>query len=174
MCPPVMAAVTLAMGVAQAVAGHQAAQADYEAKSAQWRQNYTNALAAGRDEDRQLTLRQLQEQDAFVQKRHLSMVEQAQKKSEAAVASTASGVSGISVDNILADVDRQAGLNQSTLETNWKNTAQQLQTEKNASVNRTQSRISSVTRPTSPSGASLFVGILGAGVKAASTPGLFQ
>lgn len=173
MCPPVIAAVTLAMGVAQAVVGHQAAQADYEAKSAQWRQNYTNALAAGRDEGRQLTLRQLQEQDAFVQKRHLSMVEQAQKGAEIRVQQASAGVAGVSVDSLIAEVDRQAGLNQATLETNWRNTAQQLQTEKDASVNRTQSRINSVSRPTSPSGASLFVGILGAGVKAASTPGLF-
>lgn len=173
MCPPVLAVATLAMGVASAVVGHQASQADYEAKSAAWRQNYVNALAAGRDEQRQLTLRQLQEQDAYVQKNHLVMVEEAQKTAEYKVSAAASGVSGVSVDNLLDDIGRQAGLNRATLETNYKATAQQLQTQKDASVTQIESRINSVARPTSPSGASLFVNILGAGVKAASTPGIF-
>lgn len=163
MCPPVM---MMMVGVAQAVTSFGAAQADYNAKATQWQQNYVNALAAGRDEQRQLTLRQLQEEDAFTQKIHLTNLEEAGKKSEVAVDAAGSGVSGITVDNLIADIGRQAANNRTSLTTNYKNVAEQLNTEQKATVTTEESRINSVARPTAPSPLTLAVGVLGAGVRA--------
>lgn len=166
MCAPQV--LMAGAGIAQAAVGFAAASQDFNARSAQWRQNYVNSLAAGRDEQRQLTLRQLQEQDAAIQKGHLLMLDEAERRSEVAVDAATAGIGGVTLDNLLTDVSRKAALNRATLATNYKNTAQQLQTEKDASVTGIENRINSVARPTSPSPASFLVEALGSGVRAFS------
>jgi hypothetical protein len=163
MCSPILG---LAVGILQSVVQFQAAQQDYEAQSQQWRQNYTNSLAAARDEQLALTQRQLQEEEATSEQIHLMGIEGAEKVAEARVAAGAAGVSGISVGNIIADIRGRTAGNQVTAQRNWRMTAQQLQLEQNATVTRAENRINSVTRPTAPNPLSLVVGIAGAGVRA--------
>lgn len=154
-----------ALGAAQAVVSYSAQMADYSSQSAAWKANYVNSLAAGRDEDAALTQRELQEEEAFRNKAHLSLLEEAEAKSEGEVMAAGAGVGGISVDAMLREIGSQAAYNRVTEETNWRNTAAQLQLEKKASVTRTQSRINSVARPSKPGIGSLALGIAGAGVK---------
>lgn len=163
MCAPILGAVVGIIGQIVSFAG---AQQEYQNKALHWQQNYVNALAAGRDEYTQGTLRQLQEGDAYAQKTHMALVDEAVKASEADVAGAASGFSGISIDGLVYGIRREMAGNRYALQENWKMTAQQLQTEKQAATNRVQSRINSVERPVAPNPAALFVGILGAGVKA--------
>jgi len=148
----------MAVGLAGSVVQHQAAGADYEARSEQWRQNTVNSWAAAREEQGQLLQRELQEQDANAQRQHLSLIEQAEKQSEAEVSAASSGVSGISVDNLVADLGRKAATNRMVSQRNWEMTAEQLRQEKEATVTRSSNRINSVSRPTSPSGAGLIAG----------------
>jgi hypothetical protein len=159
---------SLAVGVAQAVAGFAAAQQDYDAKANTWKQNVVNSWAAGRDEQGQILNRQLQEQDALVQKEHLISLEEAEKVSEGSVSAAYGGVSGISVDNLLADISRKSAINRSVERENWRMTAAQLDAQNKGTVTTMQNRINSVERPTSPSPAGLLLNVASAGVKYAS------
>lgn len=160
MCAP-MAALGMIAGIGQAVVGFQAQQADYQAQAAHWKQNYVNALAAGRDEQGQLLQRELQEEAAYGQKQHLSLIEEAKAKSEGIVGAAAGGVSGLSVDAMIRDVGSQAAWNRSAETENYKNTVQQLQLEKKGTVTTMQSRINSVPVPQKPSPLGLVFGIMG-------------
>jgi hypothetical protein len=148
-------------GIGQQVASFAAAQQDYKAKAAQWKANYTNALAAGRDEQGQLLQRELQEEAAYGQKQHLSLIEEAKAKSEAKVGAAYGGVSGLSVDAMIRDVGSQAAWNRASETENYKNTVQQLQLEKKGSVTTMQSRINSIPIPQKPSPLGLVFGIMG-------------
>lgn len=147
MIAPILGAV---MSVATAVVSFQAAQQDYEAKSEQWRQNYSNALSAGRDEQRQLSLRMLQEDDAFHQKARATNIEGAEVAAEAEASASAAGLSGVSLDNLLVGIRRKVADKMNADETNYMNTAAQLQAENNATINRIDNRINSVQRPIAP------------------------
>lgn len=142
--------VTAIVAGLQAVVSFAAASEDYEAKAEQWRQNYTNSLAAGRDEQRQLSLRMIQEDDAYHQKQRQARIEGAEVAAEAEVSAGNAGLSGISLGNILLGIRRKVSDKMTANETNYMNTAQQLQVENDATVNRMQSRINSVQRPTAP------------------------
>jgi hypothetical protein len=155
------------VGALQSVASFAAAQADYNAKAEQWKQNYLNALASARDDQNQLTIRQVQEEQATSQKLHTSLVEEAKNKAE--VVAGADYVSGLSIDALVQDQGMAAGTNRAGIEQNLKMKVAQLQKEKDATNTTALNRINSVARPVSPSGFSLAVGVLGAGVKAFGT-----
>lgn len=173
MCAP-MAVVGLVMGVAQSVVSYQASMQDYHAKADVWKQNYVNSLAAGRDEQRQLQLRQIQEQDALSQKLKLSEIEEAEAEATAEVSAASSGVSGISVDNILSDIGRKSSRNREADRLNYQNTALQISEEMKGVNTKIENRINSVERPTKPSSAGLILGVAGAGFKAAQQGGILM
>lgn len=159
MCFPAAGA---ALGVAQALTSFVAQTQDFKAKSAAWKENYVNALAAGRDEQKQITNRQLQESDALTQKEHLANVEEAEARSEATVSAAYGGVSGASVDNLLMDISRRSAMNRHAERENWKATAAQLQAEADGTVARMKDRIASVPRPTPPNPLALAINVGGA------------
>ncbi|KAB2662740.1 hypothetical protein F9K91_21125 [Brucella tritici] len=142
--------VSAAVAVATSVVSFMSAQADYDLRAEQWQQNYVNALASGRDEQNQLQVRMIQEQDANVQRQHLNEIEGAEVKAEAEVSAANAGVSGISLDNILAGINRKVGMKKVADETNHMNTVAQLSHEMEATNTNIQNRINSVQRPTSP------------------------
>lgn len=147
MCFPGAAAV---VSVMQSVVSFAAAQQDYQARAKQWRQNVTNSLASGRDEQRQLSLRMLQEEDAFVDAQHQNTIEGAEAVATAEVAGNSAGASGISLGNIIAGMRQKLAMRQTNEDTNYRNTVAQLTTEMDATNNRIRSRINSVQRPTAP------------------------
>jgi hypothetical protein len=163
MCGPL---ATFAIGAAQAGLEFAGQQQDYKAQKAAWKQNYVNSLAAGRDDQDALTAREMQENDAFAQKQHLSLIEEAQAEGRTIVAAQADGVSGAGVDLLIRDVQGEAAYNRSINEQNWKNTAEQLTREKKGAVNTMKSRINSVAAPRKPGVAGLILGVATAGVKA--------
>lgn len=164
MCFP---AVGMILGVAQAAVSFMGAQANYEAQADRWKQNYVNALAAGRDEQKQLTLRMTQEGDAHSQKSHLTNIEQAKVTAEAVTSAATSGVSGISVDNIILGIRRDIDTKRVADNTNYKNKVIQLTSEMDATTTRTQNRINSVARPTSPNPLGFALQGIGGALKAA-------
>lgn len=145
-----VAALSAVVGIAQAAVSFAAAQADYEAKAEQWKQNYSNALASGRDEQKQLQLRMIQEDQAHHQKQRANIVEGAEVAAEAEVSAGNAGLSGISLDNILLGIRRKIWDKQTADETNYQNTAQQLEVENKATFQSMMGRINSVQRPVAP------------------------
>ena len=163
MCGPL---ASFAVSALSSVAEFGAQSQDYKAQKAQYKQNYINALSAGRDEQQALTNREMQEQDALAQKQHLSFLEAAQAEAEALVAASADGVSGQGVDLLIRDIQGEAAYNRSINEENYRNTAQQLTDEKKGAVAKMKDRINSIAPPRKPSPFGMILGIAGAGVKA--------
>jgi hypothetical protein len=162
MCSP-----TFAIQAASAGLGFAAEMGDYKAQKAAWKQNYINALAAGRDEQQQLLTRQMQESDAFSQKQHLSMIEQAQAQSTARVAAQASGTGGGGgIDVILRDIEGQAAYNRGIQEQNYANMVDQLAMERKGAASRMKDRINSMPAPRKPGIAGALLKVAGAGVTA--------
>lgn len=161
MCPPVIALATIAISAASAFAGHQAQQAQYQAQVEQKQANDTNALAAARDDQNRLTLRSIQEQQAYGQKVHNQNVELAENTANVQVSAAGSNVAGISVGNLVSDARRRSDNNLTTLETNYQNTAQQLQAEAQGTVTKANTRIASVANPTEPSPTGAILGFAG-------------
>lgn len=159
---PVIGAV---LGLVQAGVSMAASSADASAKAEQWKQNQINALAASRDEQRQLTLRQIQEQDATTQKVGASRVDEAQRTAEAEVSAADAGLSGVSLDAITREIGNRAAQNRTNAFENYRMTAEQLQAQKDASVTKAKGRIDSIATPTDTSFATGIVGLGQAGVK---------
>ncbi len=147
MCVPAAMAV---VAVLQSVVSFGAAQADYEARAAQWEQNYVNALASGRDEQRQLQVRMVQEQEAHAQKQQLNNIEGAEIAAEAEVSAASAGVSGISLSNIMVGISRKIGMKQVSDATNHRNAVLQIGEQMKATNTAIENRINSVQRPTAP------------------------
>jgi hypothetical protein len=162
MCNPI---VGVGLALVQGMVGHQAAMQDYNAQSQAWRQNYVNALAAGRDEQNQLLLRSMQEEDAKNQKVEVLNIEEAQRRAEAEVSAAEGGVSGISISNVLQDIGRRAAFNRQTEERNFEMTAAQLTQEMNATNTRIMGRINSVQRPVKPNALGFLLPAIGAGLR---------
>jgi hypothetical protein len=121
---------------ASSVASFGAAQADYNAKAQQWKQNFTNAMASGVEDQKKLNLRMVQEADQFVQKRHLTEVEGAEAQAKAGTSAAEGNVGGISVQNILLGLQRDVDRNQQATQENYQNTVLQLQAENESTNDR--------------------------------------
>lgn len=145
-----IAGIGAVVGVLSSVASFGAAQADYEAKAAQWKQNFTNAMAAGVQDQKKIALRMTQEADKFVQQRHQTAVEGAEAKAAAEASSAEANISGLSLDNILGGLQRDVLRNQEASKTNYKNTVLQLQAEAVGTETTIMNQINSVQRPVAP------------------------
>ncbi|RWI46823.1 MAG: hypothetical protein EOQ93_29285 [Mesorhizobium sp.] len=157
---PVTAGVlTFAVGAAQSVA--QYAAADAEAKAAR-----QSALQAYANDQNAIAHRQIQETEAGSQKVQQINLDEAKKVSEVKLSASSAGVSGISVDNLIGDVTRQASQNRQNQFENTRMALNQLQLERKQSQAQAQSRINSAPRP---SALSLVAGIGGAALSGFNT-----
>lgn len=166
MCVAALGAVASVMS---SVAGFAAAQQDYEAKAAQWRQNFTNAMAAGVDSQKQIALRFEQEGDLYAQKSQLQEVERAEAAALAEVSAAEGGVGGNVVDNLVNGLARDAARNQTALKENYMNTVQQLQQENTATETTIMNQINSVQRPVAPNPLGYIASGIGGALKALPT-----
>ena len=164
----VAAALGAVLSIAQAAVSFSAAQEDFDNKAAQWRQNATNSLAAGVEDQKKYVLRMSQEQDAFAQKTHQINVEGAEAKANAEVSAASGGVDGLSVDNIISGIDRDVRANQTAARTNYENTAVQLQSELDGTNTQIKNRINSVQVPTAPNPAAFALQGIGGALSAFS------
>lgn len=144
--------LTFAVGAAQSVATYQAQRQDAKNQRAA-------ASAAFTEDQKSISLRQMQEQDAASQKRKLSQLEDAELVAEATVQAAEGGVAGVSVENVLADITRRGARNRQTIADNTKMITVQLQQEKRGSRATAQSRTNAAPKP---SALGLVAGIGGA------------
>ncbi len=159
---PVLSMVGQGVG---ALMQYQGQKAQAAAQNAAYRDNQVAALAAQRDAEKGITLRQLQEAEAVSQQMHLSQVDQARRQASTIVSSIDAGRSGITVDALVDDIGRMADENRATLLTNWENTAAQLQAEKEGTEGLYQRRVNSVRQAVEPSPLTPLLGLAGAGLK---------
>jgi len=157
---------TAIISVLSSVVSFGAAQEDYNNKATQWRQNYTNSLASGRDEQRQLSLRMLQEDDAFVDGQQQNNIEGAEALAAGEVSGNSAGVSGISLGNILGGMRFKLAQKAQNEKTNYNAKVAQLTTEMEATNTTIQNRIGSVQRPTAPNPLGYILQGIGGALKA--------
>ena len=176
MCVGIIGAV-LGAGISlmQAGAAQQAKQQEYAAASQRWQQNIINTEAAARDEHRQIITRQMQEQEKTAQKLHISFIEQAQKGAEAEVRGAEAGVSGISLDNVLDDIESKSLLNRTYADINYKYIVADTEEQLKATDTRAMNRINSIPRPVEPANTfalDAMSGVFGAVGKVAGSGGI--
>jgi hypothetical protein len=135
------------MGILTAVTAAASTVTSYVGQEQTAKATQDAAIKAYATEQHQLTLREMQEQDAASQKTSIQNIEDAQKSAEVAVSAASGGVGGVSVDNLIADVHRQAARNRNTIFENTQMTVAQLQQEKKGAQATAQSRINSAPRP---------------------------
>lgn len=153
--------MSFAVGAVQSIAQYNAQAQEAEAVR-------ENALQAYNNDEIALAHRQIQEADASGQKVQQINLDEAKKVSEVKLSASSAGVSGISVDNIVGDVTRQASQNRQNQFDNTKMAINQLQLEKKQSQAQAQSRINSAPKP---SALSLIAGIGGAALSGMNTYG---
>lgn len=156
----------LALGIATFAVGAAQSVVSYGAQKAEYAANKENARQAWANNQTQLTLRAMQEEDALRQKQRQSLIEEAQVSAETQVSAAASGVAGISVENLLADVSRRAATNREVEKENTRMTLQQIREERKGINAKGQSQINSVAKPT---GLSLVAGLGGAALSGATS-----
>lgn len=162
MCVAVLGLVT---GILTSVVQFGAAQADYNARAEQWRQNYTNALASGREEQTAIQIRMMQEEEGLSQKTQLAQIEGAEAVASAEVSAGSAGLSGISLTNIITGLNRKVDQKISADKTNYLNTAAQLTQELKATNTNIKNRINSVQRPVAPNPLGYILGGIGGALK---------
>lgn len=165
MCVDPVSILGFALSAASTMAQFGAQQQAADAQTARYNQNYQNALAAGRDDHNQLTLRAMQEQEATAQKDHSIIVEGAEKAAEVSVSAAGGNVSGLSVDALLGDVARKTAMNRATVQRNAEMTAAQLQMEQRGVVAKEQARINSMAPGVDPNPLEPALKIAGSGIK---------
>jgi hypothetical protein len=163
-------AATAAVGAASALVSFAGQRATYQQQETQWEQNQVNALAADRDTQNQLTERQLQEQALTSQKLQGSQLDQARRQAEAEASGASSGIgNSISLDDMVNSIGQRSEENRAAIMTNWNDTAEQFQTEKDAANDTYLSRVNSVNPGTPPNPLTPFLGVASAGLTFGTT-----
>jgi hypothetical protein len=138
--PGSLALLSFAVGATQSVLSFVGASQDAKAER-------EAAIKDNAQTQNQLSLRQLQEQDAAARTKQQQNIEEAQASADVQTSAAAGGVAGISVDNILQDVGRRAAGNRVAATENVKMTIAQLALEKKGSRTRAQGRINQARDP---------------------------
>lgn len=166
MCAVAMAIAQFALSAASAVVGFQADQANYERQQQMYENNRIEANRAAADNYASTQNRMLQEQKAASQELQASQVDALQARSTAEVAAGEAGVTGLSVDALVADFYGQQGRFERTLTNNTQMQADYLRGEMDATKHQTAGRINSVDQGQKPSFAGAAIRILGGAVDA--------
>jgi hypothetical protein len=161
---------------ALAVAAITVASSAYSIHESNTQQNYAEAVAKQNAEmqnaaaeenyklqNRQLNMQQLQESEATALEKHKQRLAVQREVATARVAAGESGVSGLSIDSLFADIIRQGANNMTTLDRNLADANDQRDIEKKALQNNTWAGLQN---PSFYKGSN---GMLGAGLQIASS-----
>jgi hypothetical protein len=151
-----MAALSIASTVAGLYGQQQAADAQKEYN----KQMYKNAVTANNQRNAQISQRQNQERDAASNKMMQNNIEAAKAKSTARVAASNSGVSGVSVDSLLADLSGSQGRYNSSVTENLRASNAGADWDRVNAYNDMSSTINGLKAPAMPNylGAALQIG----------------
>lgn len=167
MCEPLTLA-SLAIGALSQGASFMAQQEQAAEQNRLYEENRRNTLHAFEQNQASLSLRQRQEQDSAGAKKFDTELQGTRERATNVVAAGENGISGLTVDGLLADMyqaeDRAVGRIEQ--QTEW--SLADIQAQKKAQKNQAISNINSVQRANPPSFLSLGLGIATAGVNAAT------
>lgn len=158
MCEPTTA--LLALSVASTVAGVYGQQQQVKAQNAYNDQQAKNTMEAYRANLAQTNLTQSQEQAAATQKINENNRAAEAAKAKALVSAGESGISGLSVDALLADLSGEQARYNESVNQNYQNASMAIDNQrKNAQINAA-SQINQLKTPQSPDylGAALRIG----------------
>lgn len=151
MCEPVSIAMAV-VGALSAVAGHQQAEVAAKVQTKQHEQNQRNAQAALRDSYIAIQNRQQQEAESAAQQVEERRRESVRQMSSGYAAAGEAGVSGFSVQSILADIGATAARDISSIEQNRDWSLDQLNSEMSGARNQAMSQMNATTAGVRPSG----------------------
>lgn len=147
MCEPTtLMVLSAASSVAQVFAQQQAADAQNRAN----RQQYANTMAARAANLNQTNLEMSQEREASMQKLEENNLKAREATSTARVAAGESGVSGLSVDALLADLGTKQNRYNSSVVTNYDRALGAIENQRQNISTNAASQINSLKTPAMP------------------------
>lgn len=146
-----MTAVSTAVSAMGAVMQYQQAKVQADMQQQQFNQNKLLASRSMLEQARQLSLRQEQERAAALDKKRMSNIEAAQLQGRIVASAGEAGVAGMSISNLLADVERTRLNNEGTINRNLEAINQQAGVERKALLTQAEGRINSVQQGVRPS-----------------------
>jgi len=163
MCDPI-SMIGLAVGAVTQGVGYMAEKSAADEQNRQYRENAARANQNARDQQFQTQQRMLQEQEKGAAEK-MDTTRQAQAaKATAAVAAGEAGVSGLSVDALLAEFDGRAAAANDRTDQNTEWTLNQLNNEMKGIRSNAEDRINSVQRAAAPSFFNTGLKIAGVGL----------
>ena len=155
MCDPITA-LTIASSVGSVVAQQQAA----DEQAAANKRNYDNQMTAYRYNLANANATKVQESENLSQKKMDINADVARKAATATVAAGEAGVSGLSVDGLLASIGAEGGRAVSNAEVNYLRTDRAIEADKMNMWSGTASNIGQMKTPQNPDylGAALKIG----------------
>ena len=137
MCDPIIGA---ALVIGQGVMKYQQAEANEAATKARNSQIRSNADAAFANAQRTADIKQRQLTEVSAQEKFEARIEAMENSATKQVRSGEAGITGLSVDALLADTQMQAGTNQQKLKRNFTNEIASLNEERRAAAIARQQR----------------------------------
>lgn len=151
-----------AIGGLSAIAGYDAKVEDFNNEEMRWEENYTNSLADGAEQSKQLTLKAMQDDAVTGQKVQDQNYEGAINAAKAEASEAGSGVGGNSVDAVINGITAGAARNRQVAVENGNMVAAQITEEQKGVVADEVNHINSVPRPTPPNAGAAFLNVAGA------------
>lgn len=161
-----MAVAQFALSAASAVTGFMGQQQQYEVQQQHYRNNREAANRAAVNTYASNQNRALQERKAASQEVQNLQTEAMRGRATAEVAAGEAGVTGLSVDALIADYYGQEGRYERTLSNNYQMQADYLRGEMDATMAQAEGRINSVDQGQKPSFADAAIRIFGGAVDA--------
>lgn len=152
MCEPTtMAMASFGLSTASAVAGHQQAAGQAKVQTALHKINQANSIQAMAQEQYDLGRRQQQEHEATAQNVNDANLRSLAQQSSALAMMADSGVSGLSMSNIMRDVATQAAKETGKMKTNMQWSSENLAAQRVGARNTAIMRAGQTTKGTKPS-----------------------
>ncbi len=151
MCLAILPLLGLIASVGQAAAGYAAASQQADEQNAYYESNRRAAIAAANDKYASINNNTIQEKEAASQKLFEQRIEALRAESKAKVSAGEAGITGLSVDAILGDIQAQQGRRTASIETNFENVKERNVDESVAMYHQTVGRINSVRQASKPS-----------------------
>ncbi|WP_143750582.1 hypothetical protein [Mesorhizobium sp. WSM4312] len=161
-----MAVAQFAMSAASTAVGFMGQQQQYEAQQQYYKNNRDAANKAAVNTYATNQNRALQERKAASQQQQDLNTEALKGRGTAEVAAGEAGVTGLSVDALIADYYGQQGRYERTLDNNYQMNADYLRGEMDSTQAQAEGRINSVQQGQKPSFADAAIRILGGGLDA--------
>lgn len=167
--PAIIAAVSVATSVASAAVGMAGAQQQYQQDKQRYLQNYSDALADARSSYGRLQSQEMENDQQYVEKDQLALIEGAQRQAQVAASAATANVAGPTVQEIVNGIGGAINMKRSTLNLQWRANVQQSEGEKQAATAQEADRIGMVAPPVAPNPLGFALQAIGSGLKFAGS-----